>query len=103
MLPNQRVRHMTGKADRRRGLQSLGEPLRRNLTPFHSLLIGKMQRRLLSDPLNFGEGPPTNRASLPRVPFGEDIADEAILRRGLDLGEALLPAAGAFRPAGAGG
>ena len=75
------------------GREHRGDGLRRDLGPRPRDPFGSDQRGLVVVPVDLPERPPAERASLARVPPGEDGAHEAVVRRRLEVAEAHLSAA----------
>jgi len=70
-------------------------------TSLHSRTpVGAEQRRLAAGPVDSPNGWPHHAQLCPRT-TSSGCCEQATLRRGFDLAEAFLPAAGALRPAGA--
>ena len=103
VLPDQGVGHMTCETDRQCSRQLFPQLFHGNLVPFHGNPIGGHQRGFLQGPFDLMERPPAARTSFPCIPVVQYLAYQAPVRRRLNLRQALLAAAGAFRPPGTGG
>src|ERR1035438_4046762 len=88
-------------ADGTVSFKDVGNLARLKLSPFDGLVVGTEQGRSMIQMLERADLLTAKHATLPFIPFGYDVPDQAVLRVDFNLFEALLAAVLTLRPAGA--
>jgi hypothetical protein len=83
------------------GRQNVGHVGRRHIAPFDGAMLRVQQGGFVVGPLNLADGVAAQGTGFALIPLGQDMANQAIFRRGLDLTQALLAAIPVLRPPGA--
>src|ERR1700689_267357 len=87
-------------AHRTVGFEDVGNLARLKFSPLHGLVVGTEQGRSMVQMLEWADLLAAKHATLPFIPSGYDVPNEAVLRVNFDLLEALLAAVLTRSPSG---